>query len=188
MVEVAIGLFERDGYDATTMESIAEQAEVGTTTLYRYFPSKELLLLEQFADVLDLASRLRTRPDGEPLDVALGAVLLDVARTVDDPERNIVSLRALIDGSSGPRAGLWDFVLRARDDLAAVIAEREGRAPDDLGARVTAAVALEVLQIIDAGAQGDSRPTRVEATEAVLTALPLARVHLPAMVDPVPTG
>lgn len=182
MVDVAVGLFERDGYDATTMESIAERAEVGTTTLYRYFPSKELLLLEQFADVLDLAARLQARPETEPLNVALGEVLLDVARTVDDPDRNIASLRSLIDSLPGPRAKLWDYFLRAREQLSEAIAAREGMVPDDLGVRATAALTLELLQIIDSTGARGSQTSRVDLTVSMLDQLADASITLPGNV------
>ncbi|WP_349426052.1 helix-turn-helix domain-containing protein [Microbacterium sp. LWS13-1.2] len=182
MLDVAIALFERDGYEATKMESIAEQAEVGTTTLYRYFPSKELLLLDQFADVLDCASRLRARPDAEPLDVSLGEVLLDIAQAVDDPGRNIASLRSLIDSSPGPRAKLWDYFLQAREQLTVAIAEREGLPASDLGVRVTAAMTLELLQIIDVtSAQTNPSPPHLQVTTAVLGQLPHAAIRFPVI-------
>ncbi|GAB2831859.1 TetR/AcrR family transcriptional regulator [Microbacterium insulae] len=180
MVDVAVALFERNGYEATKMETIAEKAEVGTTTLYRYFPTKELLLLEQFADVLDLSTRLRDRPAAEPLAIALGEVLLDVGRTVDDPKRNIASLRSLIDNSPGPRAKLWDYFLQARDRLTVAIAEREGVPATDLGARVTAAMTLELLQLIDVThAQSDPPVPHAAVTASMLQQLSQADIHLP---------
>lgn len=188
ITDVAVLLFERDGYDATTMESIAERAEVGTTTLYRYFPTKERLLLDRFSEVLDLSSRLRARPADEPLGVALGEVLVDVARTIDDPDRHIALLRSLIDASPGPRARLWDDLLRARDDLAAAISEREGARADDLGVRATAAVALELLQIIDSDANGSPSPSRVEATQQALSHLARSTIHLPTLSDDLTAG
>ena len=44
IVDVAIELFIAQGYDQTTMEQIAEKAEVAPSTLYRYFTSKDLLV------------------------------------------------------------------------------------------------------------------------------------------------
>ena len=38
-------LFSSDGYDSTTIEAVAAQAEVSKATLYNYFPSKDSLLL-----------------------------------------------------------------------------------------------------------------------------------------------
>lgn len=45
IIEVAEGLFAADGLDATTIEGIAERAEVSAGTVYNYFGSKGALLL-----------------------------------------------------------------------------------------------------------------------------------------------
>jgi TetR/AcrR family transcriptional regulator, regulator of autoinduction and epiphytic fitness len=44
LASVAMGLFERDGFDAVTMEQIAAQADVAKGTLYNHFPTKEAVL------------------------------------------------------------------------------------------------------------------------------------------------
>lgn len=44
ILDIAVGLFERDGFEAVTMEGIAEQADVAKATLYSYFPLKEAML------------------------------------------------------------------------------------------------------------------------------------------------
>lgn len=44
----AFALFEANGYDAITMEQVAEQADVAKGTLYNHFPVKEALLAHQF--------------------------------------------------------------------------------------------------------------------------------------------
>ena len=61
ITEAAIALFSERGFEATTMEAIAEAAGLGTGTLYNYFPSKaEPLLLGIIA--------LRTPPFAEELE------------------------------------------------------------------------------------------------------------------------
>src|SRR5512133_771333 len=45
IVEAALALFAEKGFEATTLECIAERAKLGTGTLYNYFPSKGELLL-----------------------------------------------------------------------------------------------------------------------------------------------
>ncbi|MBI3225430.1 MAG: TetR/AcrR family transcriptional regulator [Mycolicibacterium cosmeticum] len=44
IVATAIALFEEKGYDAVTVEEIARRADVGRTTLFRHFGSKEHLV------------------------------------------------------------------------------------------------------------------------------------------------
>lgn len=48
IVDAAMALFERHGYEQTTMEEIAAEADVSAPTLYRYFPKKSQLLVALF--------------------------------------------------------------------------------------------------------------------------------------------
>ena len=43
IVQAAQGIFYRKGYDATTLEEIADAAGVHVQTLYRHFPNKQTL-------------------------------------------------------------------------------------------------------------------------------------------------
>ncbi|WEK53728.1 MAG: TetR family transcriptional regulator [Candidatus Cohnella colombiensis] len=46
----ALRLFREQGYQATTIEQIAEVAEISPSTIFRYFPTKEALVLEDDYD------------------------------------------------------------------------------------------------------------------------------------------
>ncbi|MFZ6029004.1 MAG: TetR/AcrR family transcriptional regulator [Chloroflexota bacterium] len=46
IITAALGLFREQGFDATTMESIAEAVDIAKGTLYNYFPVKEAILDE----------------------------------------------------------------------------------------------------------------------------------------------
>ncbi|MWV43027.1 TetR family transcriptional regulator [Paenibacillus sp. HJL G12] len=46
----ALQLFRVQGYNATTIEQISEAAEVSPSTFFRYFPTKEALILEDEYD------------------------------------------------------------------------------------------------------------------------------------------
>lgn len=50
IIEVGLRLFESRGYDAVTMEEIADAAGVSRRTLYRHFPSKDRILLDLTAE------------------------------------------------------------------------------------------------------------------------------------------
>ncbi|MCD6571002.1 MAG: TetR/AcrR family transcriptional regulator [Deltaproteobacteria bacterium] len=51
ILEAAWRLFNKQGFAKTTVDQIAEQAEVGTGTVYNYFPSKEHVLAARFTEI-----------------------------------------------------------------------------------------------------------------------------------------
>ena len=63
-------LFARDGFDATTTRAIAQQAGIGTGTLFLYFPEKRDLLLRLFKDDIEPVHRAAVAS----LDADLGLV------------------------------------------------------------------------------------------------------------------
>ena len=57
----ALTLFRRQGYSATTIEQICETAEVSESTFFRYFPTKEAVVLTDEYDPL-IAEAFRAQP------------------------------------------------------------------------------------------------------------------------------
>ncbi|NUS03773.1 MAG: TetR family transcriptional regulator [Nonomuraea sp.] len=67
----AFALFRERGYNATTVEQIAEAAEISPATFFRYFPTKEdLVTLDRFPPLVEA---LATQPPGAPVTVLRGA-------------------------------------------------------------------------------------------------------------------
>ncbi|GAA2145802.1 TetR family transcriptional regulator [Kitasatospora kazusensis] len=65
IADAAIALFLAEGFDQVSVAQIAARAEVSKPTLFRYFASKEELVLHRFADHQGEASRVvRARPEG----------------------------------------------------------------------------------------------------------------------------
>ena len=72
IAEVAISLFLARGFDHVSVTDIAAAAEVSKPTLFRYFPTKEDLVLHRFADHQGEAARVvGDRPAGVPPVTAL---------------------------------------------------------------------------------------------------------------------
>lgn len=55
-------LFSEFGYEETSMESIAEHAEIAAGTLYNYYSSKSILLMAIFADMTDKLQEKAPQP------------------------------------------------------------------------------------------------------------------------------
>ncbi|EHR49488.1 mycofactocin system transcriptional regulator [Saccharomonospora marina XMU15] len=78
---VAFELFERHGFEATTVDDIARSAGIGRRTFFRYFDSKNDVVWGAFSDQLQrMRDRFRDRPDDEPLMDAVRTVVVDFNR------------------------------------------------------------------------------------------------------------
>jgi AcrR family transcriptional regulator len=136
LIASARKLFAERGFDATSAADIAAEAGVTERTLFRYFPSKVALVLDEvFALLPDMFQAIRDRPAGEPPYqavcegiVAFGTrhrdlLLLLIAEFPDEPR---------VPADRRQRT-LIDF----EDTLAEVLRERYQVPPHDL---VTAGV------------------------------------------------
>ncbi|HVT68163.1 MAG TPA: TetR family transcriptional regulator, partial [Trebonia sp.] len=65
--EHALRLFREQGYQATTVEQIAAAAEVSPSTFFRYFPTKEDVVLNDDMDTRVLAALARQPAEMAPL-------------------------------------------------------------------------------------------------------------------------
>jgi AcrR family transcriptional regulator len=66
IVESARELIDRQGYADTTIDQIADAADIAPRTFFRYFPSKEAVIFADFADVREqLWSLIEDRPADE---------------------------------------------------------------------------------------------------------------------------
>lgn len=112
LVEVSLDLYDRQGFSATTIDQIAAAAKVHRSTFFRYFESKEGVLLAPLARwhrwFLDA---LGARPAGEPLVCSVAVVCTEgewpaVERAKLQKIRRIVNadplLRAAVDGQMSP--------------------------------------------------------------------------------------
>jgi AcrR family transcriptional regulator len=157
LVDAALDLFERNGYDGTTVADIAEAAEIGTRTFFSYFASKEELLFpESDARVAAAVTAIANREPGDrPADVLLRA-LRDVGSTGeerddeerDDEERDDEERDDMVDRVAAARVALFRTVpavrgraLQIQLDAQREIAGHLQRAfPDELDAVSAAAL------------------------------------------------
>jgi AcrR family transcriptional regulator len=131
-------LITEQGYDATTVEQIAERAEVSPSTVFRYFPTKEDIVLTDEYDPLML-EELRNRPADESWMDSLRHVIRIAMEGNMAEDVDVARLRAHL-GVQVPavRARMVESMSETSRMLREAIAERAGLAPDSLEVRVFA--------------------------------------------------
>ena len=81
----ALRLIAEQGYPATTCEQIAAAADISTATLFRYFPTKEDLVLQDVYDPM-IAEAVRGRPAREGALTAVRRGLSEAMAAVYDTD------------------------------------------------------------------------------------------------------
>ena len=146
IAEAAMTLFLERGYEQTTMEEVAAAAEVGLSTLYRYFPTKELLGTSYLGEPGQLAELVRARPGDEPVELALGEALLEFVSSSDEELVHSGRIRDLIQENPRMHGRLLDWLMQTHLALTAALAERRGATDDDIVAAALSWNAVLVLE------------------------------------------
>lgn len=76
IISIAVDLFNRQGFDQTTVEQIAEAADVAKGTIFNHFPVKEAIVLAHVQRKLkeirpDIAEKVESMPDARSRLAAL---------------------------------------------------------------------------------------------------------------------
>ena len=164
--ETAIGLFLERGFDAVSVADVAAAAEVSKPTLFRYFPSKEDLVLHRIADHQGEAARVVTaRGARSPLD-ALHAHFRDglvrhepTTGLCDHPA--VLAFHRLVFYTPSLASRLADHVT---SDAAALAAALGGGTPADLVAAQVIAVHHVLARANYAAVAAGSRADEVLAS------------------------
>lgn len=143
--DTAVELFERYGYESTTIEAIAEASGVSTATIYRHFGNKETIVLWDERDnviTTELEQRLGLQP---PLEAFRDAAIAAYDER-DDRDRFLRRLRLAYANPSILGVAAQNEA-RNRSELAAGLAAADGRRRPTIDDDVTAAIALAALDV-----------------------------------------
>jgi len=178
--EHALRLFREQGYQATTVEQIAAAAEVSPSTFFRYFPTKEDVVLQD-----DMDARMIEALDRQPAGLSpLGAVRaatreMFAAYTAADVEV-LTQTTALTMTVPEIRTRALDEFARTINVIGEAVAKRAGRSPDDLAVRVMAGAIVGAIMSITMPWEGWSDQQTLEGTfQRIEQGLALLEAGLP---------
>ena len=146
--EHALRLFREKGYHETTVEMIAAAAEVSPSTFFRYFPTKEDLVLQD-----DMDTRIIEAFANQPKNLSPIAAIRAAVREAWDsftPEEweQIRQGAELSMHVPEIRARTVNEFARTINVLTEVLAGYTGRQADDFGIRVLAGAVVGVMMAV----------------------------------------
>jgi AcrR family transcriptional regulator len=136
--EHALRLFREQGYDATTVEQIADAAEVSPSTFFRYFGSKEDVVAYDAWDPLILKAWRAAAPELGPIAAMREAMAVVFGSMTPEQKAEMMSRGRLLYSVPELRTAAIGELIRSTqmviDELAAML----GRPADDFELRVFA--------------------------------------------------
>lgn len=145
----ALRLFRAQGYAATTVEQIVAAVDVSPSTFFRYFPTKEDVVLYDDLDPLFVAAFEAQPAELSPIQALRGALravfaALPAEEMAEQRERATLTLavpelrmRWLLDG-----------LARAVQTIAEIVARRVGRRADELAVRAFAGAVIGTMMAL----------------------------------------
>lgn len=144
----ALKLFRKQGYVETTVEQIAAAAEISPSTFFRYFPSKEDLVMYDPMDDIFIAV-FRKQPPGLKVIPAFRESMREIFVNMSADEIALIEEKAKIMYGV-PELGfrVMEEIMRSFELFTKVIGERVGRPDTDLEVQTTVGAVLGVMMPI----------------------------------------
>ena len=144
--DAAWELFAERGYEETSVNDIAERADVAPRTFFRYFPTKEAVLYPQFDELLQsVRDEFHRRPADEPVIASLFESLGTLSGSLEGGVTRTQQRLAIIKRPGQPPIGTDYFRTRLSEVAAELVVEREG---DGDEARMRARLASGLVSLL----------------------------------------
>ncbi|WP_127089992.1 TetR/AcrR family transcriptional regulator [Aquabacter cavernae] len=146
ITDAGIGLFIEKGYEATTLDAIAEAAGISRRTFFYYFKSKDEILLSLQSGVGDmLVNALRDVPhEKRPLD-AIREAILNVCALI--PPDDMIAIDRLMRSSPAVQARKQASYVEQERALFAALRERWPEPGRETGLRLVAMLAIGAMRL-----------------------------------------
>jgi len=163
IIGAALDLFERQGYDATTVEEIAEAADISPRTFFRYFDSKvDVVMDKDERDSDDFAGRLAIRPPHEgPIEAMRQVISAELGQVVKENPLFVRQMRLMLRTPS-LHALAREHFHEHEAEIVHDVAERLHLPEDDLRVHViAAALGNTIWAVVGRWVDEDSPPERL---------------------------
>jgi AcrR family transcriptional regulator len=142
ILQTALRLIEERGYEGTRLSDIAQEVEVGEATLYRYFCSKEDIVTEAVAGIMQLPLELADLSGERSVEEQLRCVLHRMAHEAASHRSLLAKAKgtpvgANLFGGVGPESA------RERSEFARALEDARGRGR--VGAQIDAGILTEIF-------------------------------------------
>jgi AcrR family transcriptional regulator len=167
--EHALRLIAQQGYDATTVEQIAAAAEISPSTFFRYFKTKEDVIIEDEYDPM-LVELFAAAPAGSTPLAAMRHAMRAAFAQMDAAElAKVLARTKLIMSVPALRARNFENLGPTVQLIAQGLAPRLGRPPDDFAVLTFAGACMgALLPAIFRWVEGDGTEDLAELADQAL--------------------
>ncbi|MGH8791130.1 MAG: TetR family transcriptional regulator [Stackebrandtia sp.] len=141
----ALRLVAEQGYNATTVEQIAEAAEVSPSTFFRYFPTKEDAIVADEYDPVIIEAIVAQPSDLTPMQAVRRTFAELFPPFLEDDSERVLTRAKLIFEVPALRNRALSNVLVTQRLICEAVATRLGREPEDMQIQQFAGAVIGVL-------------------------------------------
>lgn len=176
LVDAALDLFTRQGFDHTTVDEIAAACDVSRRTFFRYFSSKEDVFSgdkgQQDQEIFDF---IASRPAEEPGLLSLRAAVLSMASFYAEQKNRLLVQVRVINATPALQSAGHDHQQLAVEHIVDALSRRSSEPLDDeqiYQLRLVAQAAVAALRTaMDRWVQGDGQEDLVDLASQALDLL-----------------
>jgi AcrR family transcriptional regulator len=167
----AMRLFLEKGFEATTIEEIAQAVEISPSTFFNYFPSKEDVVTDDELDPVIIAA-FNAQPEGLHPVAALHNAMREVFANLT-PEQDAVMRQRfrLLVSTPDLRAAMLEEFANLVDQIVVVMTDRPGASANDFVFRNTAGALLGVMMSALLAVARDPNADLVQVTDEAIAHL-----------------
>lgn len=165
IASAALKLFTERGYDETTLDGIAEAADVSRRTIFAYYESKEEIL---FCEESSFLARLRQMLGERPAGTTTVDAIREFLSTLEPPDEAAMLRKNLIMSNPSLQVKIRARNAELEPLLAASIAKDLGTDPDDIRTLLVAAsMTAAFMSVRDRFAEAEASGNPVSHDEAM---------------------